>query len=113
MVKYLRSKETGAIFDAHDRLVGRPEFEEVTEEQAFPERFISATALEKKSTIDLTVPEAAAVPPPPTTPELTADASRPFGGVRSTQRTSDNPRIAKAKEEKRSLMERLGRTGER
>jgi hypothetical protein len=84
---YIRVKKDGFIYDYNEILAKNPGCEVVTEEVAFPERFIPAHAKErveefkktkgarKKSTLDLTtenIPES----PPYTPPELAEEAAR-------------------------------------
>ena len=82
--KYLRNKVDGFIYGWNPILAKNPKCEEVTEEQAFPERFVKPEQVEKvKKTraarktegLDLTtddIDEALSYIPP----ELAADASR-------------------------------------
>lgn len=87
---YIRVKSDGFIYDFNPILAKNPECEVVTEEVAYPERFIppaaaqriedtaevaKATGRKKKAALDLTtadIPEA----PPYTPVELAAEASR-------------------------------------
>jgi hypothetical protein len=80
--RYLRNRNDGFIYDWHPILAANPLCEEVTEEQAYPERFVKAEAVEqvtrgrrKKGALDLSTGD---IPEPPsyTPPELAADASR-------------------------------------
>ncbi len=82
MARYLRHKLDGWIYDWNPILAVSPLCEEVSEEEAYPERFLKKETVEepkkrrrKKNALDLTtadIPE----PPPYTPPELAADASR-------------------------------------
>ena len=82
MSRYLRHKLDGWIYDWNPILAANPLCEEVSEEEAYPEKFLKKETLEepkkrrrKKDALDLTtadIPE----PPPYTPPELAADASR-------------------------------------
>lgn len=82
MARYLRHKLDGWIYDWNPILAANPLCEEVGEEEAYPEKFLKKETLEepkkrrrKKDALDLTtadIPE----PPPYTSPELAADASR-------------------------------------
>lgn len=81
-MRYLRNKRDGFIYEWNEILAANPICEEVTEEQAFPERFIPPGVVEevkkarakRKSTLDMTsdIPD----PPDTTSPELAADAAR-------------------------------------
>jgi hypothetical protein len=77
-MRYLRNKVDGFIYEWNEILSRHPKCEEVTEEEAYPERFITPavekvmrrTKQIKFSTDD--IPEE----PVYTSPELSADASR-------------------------------------
>tara|TARA_R110000868_G_scaffold11907_2_gene57910 strand:- start:303 stop:569 length:267 start_codon:yes stop_codon:yes gene_type:complete len=83
---YIRVRSDGFIYDFNPILAKNPECEVVSEEIAYPERFIppaaaqrievvTATGRKKKTALDLTtadIPEA----PPYTPVELAAEASR-------------------------------------
>lgn len=78
-MRYLRNKVDGTIYEWHPVLANNPKCEEVTEQEAYPERFapekVIAKARARKKKVDLQtedVPE----PPPASSPELSADASR-------------------------------------
>ena len=80
MTRYLKSRKDGWIFEWDAILAGNPLCYEVTEEEAYPERFIPQAILQVATTkrrgrkaIDLSVPEEET---PPTSPELSADAAR-------------------------------------
>jgi hypothetical protein len=72
-MKYLKNKTDGTIYEWDEILAANPKCEEVTEEEAYPERFIKpemAETVEKvrkrtKKSLDLTTEE---VPEPPPTP---------------------------------------------
>jgi hypothetical protein len=76
--RYLRNRNDGFIYDWHPILAANPLCEEVTEEEAYPERFVSEAKRgrpRKVAALDLStadIPES----PPSTPPELAADASR-------------------------------------
>jgi len=78
-MKYLRNKDDGFIYEWHPVLAKNELCEEVTEEEAYPERFAPAAVVAKvnKRTkkIDLSTDD---IPMPPvyTSAELSADASR-------------------------------------
>jgi len=46
-VRYLRNKKDGFIYEWHPILAANPLCEEVTEEQAFPERFMGKAPVKK------------------------------------------------------------------
>jgi hypothetical protein len=85
-MRYLRNKKDGFIYEWHPILAENPLCEEVTEQEAYPERFITPAIEEKieevvktrakrKSKLDLTtenIPEQLAF----FSEELNADASR-------------------------------------
>lgn len=82
MPRYLRNRNDGWIYEWDAILAANPICEEVSEEEAYPERFAKPEAVEKakrgrkrKGTLDLStddIPEEPAYTPP----ELAADASR-------------------------------------
>jgi hypothetical protein len=78
-MRYLRNKADGFIYEWHPILAKNPKCEEVSEQEAFPERFAPPAVMEKvkqrKKKIVLEtddIPEESAY----TSPELSADASR-------------------------------------
>lgn len=75
-IKYLRHREKGTIYSWNPILADRTDVvEEVTEIEAFPERFIPKAAKGRKAKVNLTtedIPEA----PDFSFPELNAEASR-------------------------------------
>jgi hypothetical protein len=75
MTRYLRNKRDGFIYDWNPILAENAVCEEVTEEEAFPERFIPKAQKGRKSKIDLStedIPEEPAVE----NTELNLEASR-------------------------------------
>jgi len=82
MPRYLRNRNDGWIYEWDAILAANPICEEVSEEEAYPERFAKPEAIEKakrgrkrKGTLDLSTDD---IPEEPTytPPELAADASR-------------------------------------
>lgn len=85
---YIRVKKDGFLYDYNEILAKNPACEVITEQEAFPERFIPEhvadrvetpenpkRATKRKAALDLTtadIPEA----PPYTSPELAAEASK-------------------------------------
>ena len=83
-VRYLKSRKDGTIFERDDILAARPDMYEVTEQEAFPERFIPVAVVEavaekrgrpRRAALDMTT---VAIPEPPAqvNDALNADASR-------------------------------------
>ena len=77
-MRYLRNKKDGTIYEWHPVLAANALCEEVTEQEAFPERFKTAAvakANKRAKKIDLATDD---VPEEPELlrPELSADASR-------------------------------------
>lgn len=56
MARYLRGKKDGFIYDWNPILAENPNVEEVSEEQAFPERFIPEAQKKRKSKLEINVP---------------------------------------------------------
>lgn len=77
MARYLRGKKDGFIYDYTELLAENPMVEEVTEEEAFPEKFIPKKQTGRKSGLKLETP-ADEIPTEPaaTNDELNAEASR-------------------------------------
>jgi hypothetical protein len=82
--KYLRNKKDGFIYEWHPILANNPKCEEVTEEEAFPERFVKPEQVEKVKTtratrktkaLDLSTDDIGEEPAY-TPPELAANASK-------------------------------------
>ena len=77
-VRYLRHRKDGTIYEWHPTLAKNVLCEEVTEEEAFPERFATPAvekAKRRTKKLDLTTDD---IPTEPdyTSPELAEDASR-------------------------------------
>jgi len=62
MAIYLRHKRKGTIYSYNQYLAEHPDVVEVTEEEAFPERFAPKEAKGRKAKVDLST----VVPEPPT-----------------------------------------------
>jgi hypothetical protein len=75
MARFLRNKRDGFIYDWNPILAENPICEEVTEEQAYPERFVPKTQKGRKSKLAL---ETEDVPEEPVVvnEELNIEASR-------------------------------------
>jgi hypothetical protein len=78
MTKYLRHKIDGFIYGWHPILAKNPLCEEVTEEEAFPERFVTPAVEKAKRRPRKLSLETDDMPDEPVyiSPELSADASR-------------------------------------
>ena len=77
MARYLRNKRDGFIYDYTELLSENPMVEEVTEEEAFPEKFIPKKQKGRKSGLKLETPtEEIPVEPPYENAELNAEASK-------------------------------------
>jgi hypothetical protein len=57
MARFLRNKRDGFIYDWNPILAENPICEEVTEEEAFPERFIPEKQKSRKAKVSLTTEE--------------------------------------------------------
>ena len=78
-MRYLRSNINGMIFEWNEIMAKNPDVKEVTEQEAYPERFAPVDLAKRKSEIDLNVPEAVTAAPVEASPELRGEASKPFG----------------------------------
>lgn len=77
MARYLRNKRDGFIYDYTELLAENPAVEEVSEEEAFPEKFIPKKQTGRKSGLKLETPAEEIPTPPAEAPtELDAEASR-------------------------------------
>lgn len=84
MTRYLRNKKDGWIFEWDRFLAENPNCEEITEMEAYPERFIPVKRVEevkkarikRKSSLDLGLDGFVADAPAASSPELSADAAR-------------------------------------
>ena len=77
-MRYLRNKNDGFIYEWHPVLAKNELCEEITEEEAFPERFMTAAvekAKKRAKKIEL-VADDNLTEPVYSSPELSADASR-------------------------------------
>lgn len=81
-MRYLRNKKDGFIYEWHPILAANELCEEISEQEAFPEKFVPphvtpevVKVRQRKAALDLST---ASIPEPPiyTSPELAADASR-------------------------------------
>lgn len=79
MTKYLRSKNNGMILEWNAVLARNPSVEEVTEQEAYPERFAPVDLAKRTAAVEISVPKEVVTPPPNVSPELLAEASKPFG----------------------------------
>lgn len=73
-MRYLRHRHDGTIYEWDEILAANPLCEEVTEEQAFPEKFVPAAQKTRKTKLKLEteeVPEA-----PDGNPDLNNEASK-------------------------------------
>lgn len=73
--RWLRNIEDGTIYGWSEILAENPKCEEVTEEQAFPEKFKPKKQASRKAKLDLTTEETS-VEPDTTPVELAEEASR-------------------------------------
>lgn len=73
--KFLKNKDTGFIYDWNKYLADEPNMVEVSEEEAYPERFVPKQQRERKSKVEL---ETKDIPELPEIqfPELNAEASK-------------------------------------
>lgn len=85
MTKYLRSKINGLIFDYNPRLAALPEWEEISEQEAYPERFAPVDLTKRVVQVDLVIPEEITEAPALAPPALVAEASRPRGVFKSAR----------------------------
>jgi len=80
--RWLRHKTDGQVFYHTDNLAKNVNMEEVTEEEAFPERFLTKKQKARKSELDLSTDPKEVVKAKPkkkTKAALAADASRGIG----------------------------------
>lgn len=84
MNKFLRNRKDGTIYDWHPILAANPVCEEITEEEAYPERFIKPKQVERvkktrarrKTKLDLETKDLPDDPKQEAAPEIGQDASR-------------------------------------
>lgn len=95
-MRYLRSKNNGMILEWNEVLARNPNVVEVTEQEAYPERFAPVDLSKREKAVDLTVPEEVVTPPPQVAPELLAEASKPFGTKNSKPRASKQVAVTDA-----------------
>lgn len=77
--RYLKSKQHGDVFVWHELTARNEDLVEVTEEEAFPERFMPVAAVERKSKLSGKLATSKAAVEKATTgtsPELAKDASK-------------------------------------
>jgi hypothetical protein len=74
-MRYLRNKNDGFIYEWNEILADNPLCEEVSEQEAFPEKFVPKPQKGRKAALSL---ETADIPEEPfyTPPELAAEATR-------------------------------------
>ena len=73
--RWLRNKKDGEIYGWNEIIAENPNVEEVTEEEAFPEKFVPKAQKKTRPKLNLktkNIPEA----PPRTIPELSEEASK-------------------------------------
>ena len=77
MARYLRGKKDGFIYDYTELLAENPMVEEVTEEEAFPEKFVPKAQKGRKTGLKLETPaEEIPVAPAVENEELNLEASK-------------------------------------
>lgn len=79
MTKYMRSKLNGLVFEWNERMVNNPVVEVVSEQEAFPERFIPEAFKDVPQRVSIDIPKEVVEAPAQVAPELIAEASKPFG----------------------------------
>lgn len=79
MARYLKSTQSGVVFSWNERLAAHPDTVEITEREAFPERFTDVKVKDRAPKVEIKVPTSAVEEAPQVSPELLAEASRPFG----------------------------------
>lgn len=72
-MRYLRGKEDGFIYDWNPILAGNSSLEEVTEEEAYPERFVPKAQKGRQSKLALDV---AQIDEPKGNPDVDQEASK-------------------------------------
>jgi len=79
--RWLRHKLDGTIYNYNDILVNNPSVEEVSELEAFPEKYIPENQKGRKAKVDLSTPSTPKKKDKKkkTNPSLAEDASRNFG----------------------------------
>lgn len=94
MTKYLRAKTNGIVSDWNDRLAANPDWEVVTEREAFPERFAPVELAKRETQVQLAVPEEV-LAPPTVAVELTSQKGQTFGkmDVAKTYKKQPKPEI--------------------
>ncbi len=75
--RYLRHRVDGFIYDWHPILADNPRLEEVSEQEAFPERFIPANMRDRPAAVTL---ETADIPEPP--PAVNVELGREAGRMK-------------------------------
>lgn len=73
MARFLRGKKDGFIYDWNPILAENPNVEEVSEEEAYPERFIPKAQKGRKSKLEIDVPP---VNEPTGNPDVDQEASK-------------------------------------
>lgn len=103
--RWLRSRKNGVVFAYSPYLAGNPNVEEVTEEQAFPERFIPDAQKGRKPRVDLA--EVSVEEPPRQTTPLDLEASRGLNGPPASApeaQGGDTPMVQPKKAKKGGLV---------
>ena len=73
--RWLRNKKDGEIYGWNEIIAENPNVEEVTEEEAFPEKFVPKAQKKRKPILSLKTKDVPKVPPS-TKPELSEEASK-------------------------------------
>lgn len=79
MTKYMRSRINGVVFDYNELMAKNPAIEVVSEQEAFPERFIPEAFRNIPQRVDISIPKEVIEAPAQVSSELIEEASRPFG----------------------------------
>lgn len=83
MIKYMRSRANGVVFPWNERMAKNPNVEVISEQEAFPERFIPEAFKGIPQRVDISIPKEVVEAPPQVAPELLQEASKPFGTINS------------------------------
>lgn len=97
MAEYLRAKTNGIILHYDERLANHPDWEAVTEQEAFPERFAPVDLKVRDKKVDLTIPAETVIAPPAVSVELSKQKGRTFGTVGEVQAVKPSNKPAEAK----------------
>ncbi len=94
MRKYIRSKVNGMIFDWNESLAKNPNAEVISENEAYPERFVPDTFKGYAPKVEIKIPEEIITPPNEAPLALREEATRRFSKPKTNKISASSADIS-------------------